>query len=154
MTEAELATRLARELGPLATDAEWSTTASAGQAYGSYTDAIDDAMTDCAVSGSLNAASLALQRAVRWSALLACLERLELHYSTLVDSASGQGEGGSTQKLSQVRATITQVRKRLADRAEAQTGRQTRKATGATVRGIGRLDYTLPDGDVPTDEDT
>ena len=49
MTEAELVARLARDLGPLATDAQWSTVAAGALIYGDYTDAIMDAFSELAI---------------------------------------------------------------------------------------------------------
>jgi hypothetical protein len=142
MTEAELAARMARELGPLAVDAAWSVVATAGQAQGHYTDPISDAKEALSIEGNLADAELTgvQTRELRDRALLACLERLELHYATLVDTSTGQGEAQQQQKLSQVRTGITQLRTRLDRRIDA-------AATGVVIRGRSRPDYTIPEGD-------
>ena len=148
MTEAELAARLSRDLGPLADDANWSATATAGQAQGHYTDAISDAKAVLGVEGALADATLTsaqlLELAAR--ALLGCLERLELHYTTLVDSSAGTGAGAQQQKLSQVQAGIARVRNRLAAAVHAQTSVASAPAQGVNVRGQKRPDYSLGEG--------
>src|SRR6266508_4166666 len=116
MTDAELMNRLVRDLGPLAVDAQWSTTATSDQPQGSYSDPIADAQEGAGVVGDLaDVTASATLTLVRRLALLACLERLELHYATLVDTTTG-GDAGTavTQKLSQVRTAIGQVRSMLA----------------------------------------
>ena len=148
MTEAELAARLSRDLGPLAEDANWSATATAGQAQGHYTDAIADAKAVLGVDGALADAVMngnqLLELAAR--ALLACLERLEIHYTSLVDSSAGTGAGAQQQKLSQVQAGIARVRTRLAAAVHAQSSVASAPATGANVRGQKRPDYSLGEG--------
>ncbi|KPV49008.1 hypothetical protein SE17_35020 [Kouleothrix aurantiaca] len=148
MTEAELAARLARDLGPLAADAEWSATATAGQAQGHYTDAISDAKAVLGVDGALADATLSSNQLLELKAraLLGCLERLELHYTTLVDSSAGTGAGAQVQKLSQVQAGIARVRTRLATAVHAQSSVATAPATGVNVRGQKRPDYSLGEG--------
>ena len=148
MTESELAARLARDLGPLAEDAKWSAAASDGQPQGHYSDAISDAKAVLGVSGDLadsvmNSAQL-LELAAR--ALLGCLERLEIHYTSLVDSSSGTGAGAQQQKLSQVQAGIARVRNRLATAVYAQSSVATAPAQGVNVRGQRRPDYSLGEG--------
>jgi hypothetical protein len=154
MTEADLMNRLVRGLGPLAVDAQWSTTATTGQPQGSYSDPIADAKEGAGVSGDLSAVTTwATLILVRRLALLACLERLELHYVTLVDTSSGGESGGSvTQKLSQVRAAIGQVRATLAatiassEAAAAASASSPTKATGLNLRGRRRPDYDVDIG--------
>jgi hypothetical protein len=157
MTEADLMNRLVRDLGPLAVDAQWSTTAGTGQPQGSYSDPISDAKEGAGVSGDLSAvtttATLVL---VRRLALLACLERLELHYATLVDTTTGGDSGDTiTQKLSQVRQAIGQVRAQLATSVTTPTmtaaTTATTKATGFNLRGRRRPDYDVNTGN-STDE--
>ena len=149
MTEAELAARLARDLGPLAADAEWSATATAGQDQGHYSDAISDAKAVLGVEGALASATLSSNQLLELMAraLLGCLERLELHYTTLVDSSAGTGAGAQQQKLSQVQAGIARVRQRLAAAVHAQSS----PATGVNVRGQKRPDYSLGDGNEAED---
>ncbi|MBK9709716.1 MAG: hypothetical protein IPO81_00015 [Kouleothrix sp.] len=153
MTETDLMQRLARDLGPLALDAQWSTTATSEQPYGSYSDALADAKEGAGIAGDLSAvtssATLAL---VRRLALLACLERLELHYATLVDTTTGGDAGEAvTQKLSQVRTAIGQVRATLAaavaTAAAAPTASPT-TARGVNLRGRRRPDYDVGGGNV------
>lgn len=140
MTEAELAARLARDLGPLATDAGWSAAVTADQPQGHYSDAIADATAAMGIAGELVDAALSAAQVgeLRDRALVGCLERLELHYSTLVDTVAGGG--GATQKLGQVRLSIGQVRGRLDLRVGA-------AAQGVKVRGQRRPDYTAGAGD-------
>ena len=161
MTEADLMNRLVRDLGPLSVDASWSTTATAGQPQGSYSDPISDAKEGAGISGDLSAvtdtATLVL---VRRLALLACLERLELHYVTLVDTASGGESGGTvTQKLSQVRTAIGQVRATLAATvgsseaaAAAASASSPTKAIGLNLRGRRRPDYDVDTGNTEPEE--
>ncbi|KPV48534.1 hypothetical protein SE17_37545, partial [Kouleothrix aurantiaca] len=78
--------------------------------------------------------------------LLGCLERLGIHYTTLVDSSAGAGQGAQVQKLSQVQAGIERVRKRLAAAVHAQSTTATAPATGVNVRGVRRPDYSLGEG--------
>src|SRR5262245_40047065 len=150
MTEADLMNRLVRDLGPLSVDASWSTTATAGQPQGSYSDPISDAKEVAGVDSDLadvvTSATLIL---VRRLALLACLERLELHYATLVDTTSGGDSGDTiTQKLSQVRQAIGQVRSQLA--ASVTTSTTAGASTSpTTARGFNlRGKYRRPDYDV------
>ncbi len=161
MTEADLMNRLVRDLGPLAVDAQWSTTAGVDQPQGSYSDPIADAKVGAGVSGDLaDVTASATLVLVRRLALLACLERLELHYVTLVDTASGGEAGGSvTQKLSQVRTAIGQVRATLAATvasSEAATAAASAssptKATGLNLRGRRRPDYDVDTGNVVLEE--
>src|SRR5690242_3038673 len=112
-TETELALRLGRDLGPLTTDAKWSVTATDDQPQGAYSDAIADALNDMGLA-SVSVATTTQYNELKDRALLHCLERLEIHYTTLVDSSTGQGEGGVTQKLSQIQQSITRVRGRVA----------------------------------------
>lgn len=150
MSEAALAERLARELGPLAADARWSAAAAAGQPYGDYTDAIEDAKAALGVVGALEQAALsaALRRELTARALLGCLERLELHYSALVDTSVGTGDGAQQQKLSQVQAGVARVRARLAAAlAQAATPPAGAPAVGVRVRGRRRPDFSLGAGD-------
>lgn len=159
MTEAELVARLARELGPLAVDAGWSSTATTGQPYGAYSDAVMDALSESGIVDPLETvADWLTLRDVQESALLHCLRRLELHYSTLTDTSTGQGAGGVTQKLSQVRAALATVAGRLDatraaravvahDMALAAALAAVPSAVGVTIRGRPRPDYTLAEGD-------
>jgi hypothetical protein len=142
MTEAELAARLARELGPLAVDAAWSVAATTGQAQGHYTDPISDAKEALGITDDLADVELTgvQTRELRDRALLGCLERLELHYATLVDTTTGTGDTSQVQKLSQVRAGIQGIRARLDARIGA-------AATGVVIRGRSRPDYTVGEGD-------
>jgi hypothetical protein len=148
MNESELAQRLARDLGPLAVDAVWSVDAADGQPQGSYSDGVADAKQAAGVVGDLSGvtdpAALAL---VRQLALRACLERLELHYATLVDTMTG-GETTVTQRLSQVRQAIAQVRQSLAAAisAGAAPPASPTKATGLNLRGRRRPDYDVGSG--------
>ncbi len=148
MTEAELMARLARDLGPLAIDAGWSADAAEGQPQGSYSDGIADAKQAVGVVGDLlgvtDSTTLAL---VRQLALRACLERLELHYATLVDTTTG-GDTTVTQRLSQVRAAISSVRQSLAAAiaAGAAPPASPTKATGLNLRGRRRPDYDVGAG--------
>jgi hypothetical protein len=153
MTEAELAARLVRELGPLAVDAGWSADATAGQPEGHYSDPIADAKEAIGIAGALASAELTAAQLgeLRDRALLACLERLELHYATLVDTSTGQGEGSQAQKLSQVQAAIAGVRARV-DRKVATRVEQPGSARGASIRGRARPDYTVGGGDEELDE--
>src|SRR5262245_36895344 len=90
MTEADLMNRLVRDLGPLAVDAQRSTTATSDQPQGSYSDPIADAKEGAGVTAALSTVTaVATIRLIRRLALLACLERLELHYATLVDTTTG-----------------------------------------------------------------
>jgi len=141
VTEAELAARLARDLGPLATDAGWSATATAGQSEGHYSDAIADAKDDLGFAGDLGDATLtpAQLAELRDRALLVCLERLERYYITLVDTSSGTGEGSQAQKLSQVQKALVLVRTNL--------DRKMSVSRGVKLRGRRRPDYTLGEGD-------
>src|SRR5215831_15916867 len=115
ITETELMNRLVRDLGPLAVDAQWSTTATGDQPQGSYSDPIADAKEGAGLNAALSTVTAAATiTLVRRLALLACLERLELHYATLVDTTSGGDSGDTiTQKLSQVRVAVGQVRAQL-----------------------------------------
>ena len=153
MTEAELAARLARDLGPLAADASWRAAATEGQAQGHYTDAIADAKAVLNVGGDLADATLSSNQLLELMAraLLGCLERLELHYTTLVDSSAGTGAGAQQQKLSQVQAGIAKVRQRLAAAVHAQSSVASAPATGANVRGMRRPDYSLGSGNEAED---
>ncbi len=139
MTPAELAARLHRDLATLAVDAEWNTSASTGQPEGHYSDPIADAMSDAGVS-DLTTAAPAQLKAIRTAALGGCLDRLERHYATLVDTA----QGSLNQKLSQTFAAISQLRERISQ-PSANTANT---ATGANLRGRRRPDYTLGSGNV------
>jgi hypothetical protein len=111
-TRADIAGLVHRALGALATDAALTTTDDgAGQTEGSYTDAIDyglravgaiDADTDAIDVGLITVATLddLLQVVKR-----AMLERLQLHYATVVDLQVGQRE----EKLSQIGAAIARL---------------------------------------------
>lgn len=129
MTDADLAARLGRDLGALGTDAGWSTSATAGQEQGHYTDPITDAKDAYGVTGDLDAAELATQRKVQKLAFLYCLDRLQVHYAALVDTS----EAGLSQSWSQIADRIHQLRGRF--------GR------GVQLRGRRRPDYTLDGGD-------
>ncbi len=139
MTPAELALRLERDLQALASDAAWSTAASTGQPEGHYSDPIADAMSDAGVS-DLTTATAAQLKTIRTAALGGCLDRLERHYATLVDTA----QGSLSQKLSQTFAAISLLRERISD-PPANTANT---AIGANVRGRRRPDYTLGSGNV------
>ena len=158
MTEADLMNRLVRDLGPLAVDAQWSTTATAGQPQGSYSDAIADAKEGAGVSGDLaDAVTSATLTLVRRLALLACLERLELHYASLVDTTTGGDSGDTiTQKLSQVRQAIGQVRAQLATSVATSTmvaaATSPYKASGFKLRGYRRPDYDVDVGNSANEE--
>lgn len=147
MTESDLAQRLARDLGPLAVDAGWSLDAAEGQPQGSYSDGIADAKQAAGVVGDLASAAAAALALVRQLALRACLERLELHYATLVDTTTG-GETTVTQRLSQVRQAISSVRQSLAAAisAGAAPPASPTKATGLNLRGRRRPDYDVGSG--------
>jgi hypothetical protein len=146
MTDAELAARLSRELGPLAVDAGWSATASTGQAQGHYTDPIADARAAMAITGTLTAAQ---EIELRDRALLGCLERLELHYATRTDSTIGAGADSHVEKLSQVHSAIARVRARVDAKVSAAFARSTDQssAQGVSIRGRSRPDYTVGGGD-------
>jgi hypothetical protein len=161
MTEAELAARLARDLGPLAADASWSAAAALGQAQGHYTDPIADAKDDAGVTDDLSdVTEMDALRLIRRLALLACLERLELHYATLVDTSTG-GDSGSqiVQKLSQVRQAIGVVRVALtkaiatSEAAAVVAAAAPTKASGVNLRGHRRPDYDVGGGNVVEDEE-
>ncbi len=138
MTRAELAKRLERELGPLASDAGWKVTGTSGQTEGQYTDAIADALELTGVA-DLTTATVGQRMQIRQLALGACLARLERHYAALVDTV----EGPVSQKLSQVRLAIAELRKG----SSAASGRQVVMTT--LVRAAD--EYTLGYGTV-TDE--
>lgn len=142
MTESELAARLARELGALAADAEWSTDATAGQDQGHYTDVIEDAMDAAAVDGDLADATATQLRVVKRVALERCLDRLELHYSVLVDTDAA---GVASEKLSQIRAAITAMRSSLSSLGA-------RTAIGVNLRGRRKPDYDVNVGNVVESE--
>ena len=135
MTEADLAARLHRDLSALATEAEWSVTATTGQAYGSYTDPIADAKTEIGVSGDLDDATDAQQIAVRQAALRVCLDRLELHFTTYTDLRVGERD----EKLSQIRTALAAARLALSVAGGI--------ARGLTIRRGPQIDYTTHDGD-------
>lgn len=139
MTPAELAQRLERDLQALATDAEWTATPSAGQPEGHYSDPIADALSDAGVS-DLPTATAAQLKAIRLAALGGCLDRLERHYATLVDTAAGS----LSQKLSQTFAAISLLRQRIS----APPADIANTATGANLRGRRRPDYTLGSGNL------
>ncbi|HEY3233016.1 MAG TPA: hypothetical protein VGJ87_27540 [Roseiflexaceae bacterium] len=153
MIEADLMNRLVRDLGPLAVDAQWSTTATSDQPHGSYSDPIADAKAGAGVVGDLaDVTAAATLTLVRRLALLACLERLELHYATLVDTTTGGDSGDTiTQKLSQVRQAIGQVRTQLAASVTSATSAGTATsaptmAQGLNLRGRRRPDYDVDAG--------
>jgi len=92
---------------------------------------------------------------VRRLALLSCLERLELHYATLVHTTTGGDSGDTiTQKLSQVRTAIGQVRAQLAATlassaaASAAIATSPMKASGFKLCGYRRPYYDVGGGDV------
>ena len=88
-------------------------------------------------------------REVHETALINCLRRLELHYVLLTDTSTGQGAGGVTQKLSQVRLAIGTVAARL-EVTRAARGTPTTDAPaaqGVSIRGRSRPDYTVAEGD-------
>jgi hypothetical protein len=151
MTEIELAARLARELGPLATDAGWSSAATTDQPQGHYSDPIADAKEAMAITGDLSDATLTAAQAIelRDRALLGCLERLELHYATKTDTQIGAGGDSQAQKLSQVQAAIAKVRARVDAKVAAAYARATDRssAQGVSIRGRRRPDYTVGGGD-------
>lgn len=139
MTELELASRLSRDLGVLATDAGWSTDATAGQAQGHYTDPIADAMDSVGVDGDLDDATKAQRQAVTRKALMVCIDRLMIHYAAQVDEESD----GTSRSSSQTFKALEEVRARV-------TGRM---AVGVTLRGSRRPDYTVDRGNAPTPTD-
>lgn len=137
MTENELAARLHRDLGALATDATWAVTATAGQAQGHYTDPIADALESVGLTALADATAIQL-RACRRIALGLCLDRLEIHYTQAVD-VSGDG---LSESLSQISQAIARVRVNLIGRV----------AVGANLRGVRRPDYDLNLGTAASDD--
>lgn len=135
MTEVELATRLHRDLTALATEAGWSVTATTGQSYGSYTDAIVDAKTDAGVTGDLADATAAQLATVRSASLQACLVRLELHFAAYADLKVGERD----EKLSQLRGALASAR--------ANIGGGGATATSFRLRRGKQVDYTTSTGD-------
>jgi hypothetical protein len=135
MSASDLAARLARDLGSLASDAGWSAEATSGQPQGHYTDAIADAMDDIGVDDLAEATPAHLRR-VRQAALLTCLERLELYYATLTDIRVGQRD----EKLSQIASAIGRIR-------EAAHLAGTSVAKGVRLRRGPAVDYTAGEGD-------
>ncbi len=150
LTEAQLAARLHRDLGPLAVDAGWKTTGQSGQTYGTYTDCIADALGALGIAPSAlqaattatgtDAASIkaaaAVEARVRRLALAGALDRLEAYYAGLVDTV----EGPVSHKLSQVFANIERMR------ASLSVGESV--ASGTNLRGRRRPDYALGVGNV------
>lgn len=110
-TRAELATLVNRQLDSLATDASLTTTPSAGQTEGSYTDAIDAGLRNIGAinpetdqpdiryleSSSLDAALQLIESAM--------LDRLQRRYLLLVDIDAGD----RSEKLSQIAAAIARI---------------------------------------------
>lgn len=106
MTNAALAARLHRDLGWLATEAEWSTTSDdEDQPQGHYTDPIEDALEAEGVE-SLADATAAERKAVRRVALLGCLDKLEIHFAALVDTTLGP----RADRMSQISEAIGRIR--------------------------------------------
>jgi hypothetical protein len=157
---AALAAWLHRYLGPLAADAGWALAPAAEQPHGHYTDPIADALTPFGVASveALAVEVTVAERALlRDRALLGCLERLELHYALLVDTGTGQGYSGVTQRLGQVQQALVRVRQRMAQNLAAATtaalvAPTPRRAVGVVVRGRRRRDYTLESGDQVREE--
>lgn len=126
MTENELAARLHRDLGALACDAQWATTATDDQDQGHYTDPIADALEAAGLT-SLADATAAQLKSIKRTALSLCLDRLEIHYAQAVDTSGD----GLSQALSQISANIARVREKLVGAV----------AVGANIRGYRRPDY-------------
>lgn len=108
-TRADIAGLVQRALGALATDAALTTTDDGtGQTEGSYTDAIDYGLRAVgAIDADTDAIDVALITVATLDDLLqvvqrAMLERLQLHYATVVDLQVGQ----RAEKLSQIGAAI------------------------------------------------
>jgi hypothetical protein len=128
MTENELAGRLHRDLGALACDAQWATTATDDQPQGHYTDPIADALEAAGLT-SLADATAAQLKVIKRVALGLCLDRLEIHYAQAVDITGD----GLSQALSQISANIDRVRKTLIGSV----------AVGVNLRGYRRPDYDV-----------
>jgi hypothetical protein len=136
MTDAELASKLHRDLQGLALEAGWATAATLDQPQGHYSDLIADAKADVGVT-IWAAASAAQIKRVRQLALLACLDRLELHFATLTDLKVGQRE----ERLSQIGAAVARAR------AGGSRGAGTAAAVGFTLRRGPAVDYSAGEGD-------
>jgi len=135
MTEIELAQRLHRDLGALATDAGWSAEATSGQAEGHYTDPIADAKEDIELDTLADATAREL-KAIRRGALGYCFDRLLAHYAQAIDTSS-DGQGNS---YSQISANIERARVAILGRV----------AKGANLRGYPKRDYTAEFGNAET----
>lgn len=135
MTESDLAERLHRDLGALATDAGWSSASATGQSEGNYTDPIADAKEDASVT-TLSDATAAQAKAIRRGALGYCFDRLLAHYAQAVDTQS-DGQGMS---YSQISANIQAARVAILGRS----------ARGVNLRGYPRRDYTAEFGNAET----
>lgn len=138
MTPAQLAARLHRDLGALASDAQWDTVGVDDQPQGSYSDPIADALEAAGLT-DLEDATAAQLKAIRRAALSLCLDRLELHYTQAVD-VSGDGQ---SQALSQISQAIARARANLLGHV----------AVGANLRGVRRPDYDANLGNSTTKAD-
>ena len=116
-TRTALAQRLARDLGPLASDADWSLDPAGDQTEGSYTDAISDGLAAAGVV-SLEAATASQVEAVRVAALGSALTRLEFWWAAQVDLKVGQRD----EKLSQISKALRTLRAAQRAEQEPQTG--------------------------------
>lgn len=136
MTEAELASRLHRDLGPLAADAEWSTAPTSGQAQGHYTDPIADAKEAAGVEDDLNddEVTAAVLKKVRRLALSFCFDRLAIHYVGAVDHSAD----GASESLSQILANIERAKMIACGSV----------VVGVNLRGKSKPDWTANDGNI------
>lgn len=128
---AALAAKLARDLGDLAVEAEWSTAPTAGQDEGHYTDPITDAMGEVGID-DLSEASTAQARKIRRLALLGCLDRLEMHYSASADLQTGP----VAERYGQLAVAVGRVRASVVGRV----------AVGVTLPGRVYPDWSAAEG--------
>ncbi len=135
MTETELAQRLHRDLGALATDALWSSDATSGQAEGNYTDPIADAKEDAGIDDLADATAAQL-KAIRRGALGYCFDRLLAHYAQAIDTSSD----GQNTSYSQISTNIQAARVAILGRT----------AKGVNLRGYPKRDYTAEFGNAAT----
>lgn len=112
MTRAQIAARVARQLGALATDAGKSTTPAGELTEGDYTDAIDAGLRDIgAINPVTDLPDIRQLESRQINDVLAAVERamlsqLQRYYATLVDTKEGPLE----QKLSQIATAIARTR--------------------------------------------
>lgn len=130
MTDADLALRLSRDLGALATDAQWATSGDQSQPQGHYTDPIADAKAAIGIADLPDATAEQLRR-VRLAALAVCFDRLEAHYAALVNTK------GAELNVERLLDNCRSLRLQLVGSI----------AVGVALRGQSRPDYTLGGGD-------